>query len=339
MLLSVVVPLYNTEKYIAKCLDSILNQGLDANQYEVIVVNDGSTDSGPEIVAEYCGKYSNIRMLTQTNGGLSSARNLGIREARGEYLHFVDSDDYIEVGAYNHIFNNLLKNRSKIDLIRFGSVTVDKFVKLDNLTPIDNSRIFFEGSLRDYLLSTGSFLTFVWWMFVRRELLIENNLTFNVAAYGCEDLFFNFELAKLPQIRIVACNTNVYRYVMHESSISTGYEPNHIRRVLGGFECVFNEFKLNEKYFDDEFKPLFDRQHSGLTRLFATRMLSAKFGYSEVKERLEMYFRDGVFPIKGCSKVDKFLDWLCKHPRCFYFVSIFYRGIFLPYLKRFVPRN
>ena len=112
---SVIVPVYNTEKYLRKCIDSILNQSYD--DYEIIIVNDGSTDSSKKIINEYCKTFSSkIKGVHKKNGGLSDARNKGVKKACGDYLLFVDSDDYIE--------KNLLKTLSKKlkdepDIIRF----------------------------------------------------------------------------------------------------------------------------------------------------------------------------------------------------------------------------
>ena len=90
---SVIIPVYNTEKFITKCLDSVLKQTY--KEYDVIIVNDGSTDSSAEIVECYEKKYDRIQVVTQANKGLGGARNTGIASAKGDYLVFLDSDDYI----------------------------------------------------------------------------------------------------------------------------------------------------------------------------------------------------------------------------------------------------
>ena len=90
---SIVVPVYNVEAYLEKCLDSLVNQNFD--NYEVIIVNDGSTDKSKEIAQRYENKYSNVVLIDQKNKGLGGARNTGIEAVKGEYILFVDSDDYI----------------------------------------------------------------------------------------------------------------------------------------------------------------------------------------------------------------------------------------------------
>lgn len=100
---SIIVPVYNVEKYLKKCLDSLVNQSLKA--VEIIVVNDGSTDSSQKIIDLYADKYPNIIALTKKNGGLSDARNYGLRYASGEYIGFVDSDDYVELNMYELMYH------------------------------------------------------------------------------------------------------------------------------------------------------------------------------------------------------------------------------------------
>ena len=94
MKLSIIMPVYNVEDYLCKCIDSVLNQ--DYEDYEVILVDDGSPDECPKICDSYAKKHDNIRVVHRENGGLSAARNSGIEVAIGEYILFVDSDDYIE---------------------------------------------------------------------------------------------------------------------------------------------------------------------------------------------------------------------------------------------------
>lgn len=101
---SIVVPVYNVEKYIRKCMDSLVNQSLQ--DIEIIAVNDGSTDNSISILNEYKEKFPNIiKVYSKTNGGLSDARNYGMKYATGEYIAFVDSDDYVERDMYEKMYN------------------------------------------------------------------------------------------------------------------------------------------------------------------------------------------------------------------------------------------
>ena len=118
---SIIVPVYNLEKYVSKCLDSIFNQPF--KDYEVIVVNDGSKDNSLDIIKKYTKKYKNITLIDQKNKGLSVARNEGIKKATGDYFLLLDSDDFIEYNLVSTL-NNYVKE--KPDLIRFQLRTIDE---------------------------------------------------------------------------------------------------------------------------------------------------------------------------------------------------------------------
>lgn len=118
MKISVIVPIYNVENYIEECLDSLLKQNLSEKEYEIICIDDGSTDRSGRIAEEYGKKYEQIKVIRQKNGGLSKARNRGLKAARGEYLCFVDSDDYLEPGGLDALYAIAVKH--DLDKLMYG---------------------------------------------------------------------------------------------------------------------------------------------------------------------------------------------------------------------------
>jgi glycosyltransferase involved in cell wall biosynthesis len=117
--ISVVVPVYNVEKYLGQCLDSLINQTF--SDIEIICVNDGSTDKSPQILEEYAERDERIRIITQSNQGLGAARNSGLAEAGGKYVYFIDSDDYIDLKTLEKLHDNINSNGSDIVLFKFQS--------------------------------------------------------------------------------------------------------------------------------------------------------------------------------------------------------------------------
>jgi len=112
--LSIIVPAYNAERYLERCLTSLLKQDLSSDEYEIIVINDGSTDKTEEILKAYSIRFHNINYVTLVNGGVSEARNYGCRKAIGQYFLFVDADDWIETNVLKNIYTSLAKDRLDI---------------------------------------------------------------------------------------------------------------------------------------------------------------------------------------------------------------------------------
>ena len=112
MKISVIVPVYNVEKYLTKCVDSIMNQTY--KDLEIILVDDGSTDNSGKICDEYVKKDKRFKVIHKKNGGLSDARNVGIKNSTGEYLSFIDSDDYIDNDMIECLYNACIKNNADI---------------------------------------------------------------------------------------------------------------------------------------------------------------------------------------------------------------------------------
>ena len=201
MKISVIVPVYNTEAYLAECLDSLINQTW--TDLEIICVNDGSSDNSAAILAKYAEKDIRIRVITQENGGLSAARNSGLRAAAGDYVCFVDSDDRLEKIACERLAMEILGKQP--DLIVFGANTIpegaleqDPWLK-SVLTPRD--RMFREGNLNELLLERGV-RPFVWRNCIRRALLEAQQLTFDESVRYGEDTVF--QLCLLPACRRVS---------------------------------------------------------------------------------------------------------------------------------------
>ena len=135
---SIVIPVYNVEKYLKQCLESVVNQTLD--KIEVICINDGSTDNSLNILKEYEKKYNNIIIIDQENKGPGFARNIGMKRASGKYIYFLDSDDYIELNAMEICFKECEIN--KLDFITFDSnVLYEDGYSSSDLREIDRSNI------------------------------------------------------------------------------------------------------------------------------------------------------------------------------------------------------
>ena len=126
MILSVVIPIYNAEKVLKRTLDSVLNQGLYDSEWELLLVDDGSTDDSLSICKDYKQQYPNlINLISKKNEGVSSARNDGLGRAKGKYIYFMDADDYLMPGGFRYLIDNFFD--AEYDIITFSSTTIKDF--------------------------------------------------------------------------------------------------------------------------------------------------------------------------------------------------------------------
>ncbi|MBU3563625.1 glycosyltransferase [Polynucleobacter sp. Tro8-14-1] len=211
---SIVVPVYNVEKYLYKCLSSISNQTIE--DFEVILIDDGSTDLSLQICKNFCLKDSRFKVYTKKNEGQGIARNLGMSYAKGEYLSFIDSDDWIESNLYEVAYKTLIHNDIDflsfgVDFVRADGVQIKKFTNY-KFDTISGPEIFYRALIDDQILSI------VWNKIFRRELLQSNNLIFpDIRAI--EDIYFSRAVAQKSK-KIVFVNEILYHALIRPNSSS-----------------------------------------------------------------------------------------------------------------------
>lgn len=175
ILLSIIIPVYNVERYIRECLDSVLMNNIN-ERIEIVLVNDGSKDNSLSICNEYSIKYQNVKLINQQNQGLSEARNEGIRNACGKYLLFLDSDDFLEQDTLHKILKDL-KSAEKDFFIGRSVKNIQKSKELSQVDyEIVNNQNPQEAFLR--LNSINGFWFAAWLIIINRQFLLKNNLFF-----------------------------------------------------------------------------------------------------------------------------------------------------------------
>ena len=223
MKFSIIIPVYNVERYLSQCLDSVLNQSYDG-EYEVICVDDGSTDGSPAILEEYAGKNDKIKIIRQENRGLGGARNTGLRAARGRYVWFVDSDDWIEQEA----LATLAKSIGDEDIVCFngrryfedGTVEIpDSGIEEINLTGWE-----YYGR---YALSKRNFhFVCVVLRIYRKEFLLADGLFFEEGIYHEDNLFTPIVCYYAASVRVIPDILYVYR--IRQGSITQSINSKRI---------------------------------------------------------------------------------------------------------------
>jgi len=186
---SIIIPVYNTADYVGHCLDSILKQNLDKSKYEIILIDDGSSDSSPDILREYSMRFENILLIQKKNEGVSVARNVGLNSARGEYILFVDSDDFIAENSLENIYHFLISEET-IDLLIGRSYITDNNSLKREVYSFDSS--FFSKKIEgvELLLKHNYGKGSVWGAAFRRDFLKTHTLKFNNNLKNGEDSIF-----------------------------------------------------------------------------------------------------------------------------------------------------
>ena len=191
--LSFVIPVYNVERYLEQCLDSLLNKATD--EVEVVMVDDGSKDRSPQICDEYCSRYRNARVVHIPNGGNSAARNLGVEMARGEYICFVDSDDFIAEDAVPKILKWMETGHADVCFLQATKYFPDgRTVELGEGMKGEALR----GKTREealaFMATCPKYPGGPWAKLLRREFLLENGIRFPGDRRLCEDLFYTLDI-------------------------------------------------------------------------------------------------------------------------------------------------
>lgn len=201
---SIIIPVYNTEKYLSQCLDSVLSQSFA--DWECILVDDGSSDRSGKICDEYVTKDSRFRVIHKENGGVSSARNLGISEAKSEYICFLDSDDRMKK---NHLEISVKKIKDA-DLLIFG---YERFNGRTDKRILETNEIDGFAYCHDYLYSlkenamTSEFFCFPWNKLYRRSLIVENKISFPEDISMREDEIFSYRY--LPYVKKIVSISDI----------------------------------------------------------------------------------------------------------------------------------
>lgn len=215
--LSIIVPIYNVERYLERCIISILNQTYI--NFELILVNDGSTDNSKDICEKYLSIDNRIKLINKKNGGLSSARNTGIELAIGEYIAFVDSDDYINKYMYEVLITTLKKDKSDMVICGYNKVDQNEanFQEINNYIDVNNvlaSKISKVEAL-DKLLIEGEKFVFAWNKIYKRKLF--NELRYKNGKIYEDEFLAHRVLYKCNKVSVI--NEKLYFYIQRDGSI------------------------------------------------------------------------------------------------------------------------
>ena len=267
MKVSVIVPVYNTEKYLEKCLDSLVNQTL--KDIEIIVVNDGTKDNSQKIIDKYKKKYKNIKSYIKENGGLSDARNFGIEKASGDYLSFIDSDDYVSTNMYEKMYNKAISGNFDIVVCDFNYIYEDSDVIKCSSSKINGDTTNIKKVMFDNFPA-------VWNKIYKKKLL--KDIRFKKKVWF-EDVEFIYRV--LPYVKSIGVVKEPFNYYLQrEGSITKSVDPR-IYNYIDNWNGVVEYYK--EKNLYDKYK--LELEYSYVRYIYATFIKQAlSFDKEEYKK-------------------------------------------------------
>lgn len=242
VVLSIVVPVYNVEPYLAKCIESLLAQDIAKELYEIILVDDGSNDNGGKICDDYAARENNIRVFHQTNQGLSVARNTGILAARGTFIQFVDSDDYIESNVLSSLISIMTEYDLEVIRFRYRKVVEGQSVPTYSLKPG------FAVEAMDgctFLLKELGLSCYACQFLIKRDLILHNKILFKPGIIF-EDTEWTPRLLQCTR-RISSVPILVYNYLERAGSIT----QDKVEKVVQGLLSIIDDMKCQMETAQD----------------------------------------------------------------------------------------
>lgn len=239
-MISIIVPVYNVEKYLSRCIESILKQTYQS--YELIIINDGSPDNCNKIIEEYAHQDSRITTIYQHNQGLSAARNAGIDVAKGEYITFIDSDDYVYPQYLEMLLDAMERNNADISIcgnVRFSdninSMVINNFCEEEVIAGLQACKYIYEPGRKcaNYVVA--------WGKLYKRELFLNERYPIGKLH---EDQFLTYKLMYSSE-KVVEIGSCLYGYYVNESGIMNS--PFRIKRYDG-----VEAFEEAEKFFEQK---------------------------------------------------------------------------------------
>ncbi len=233
--ITIIVPIYNTQEYLCKCLDSLVNQKYDSSKIQIILLNDGSKDNSKQISEEYKSKYKNIELIDKENTGVSDTRNMGIRNSKGKYILFVDSDDYISLNTCGELFSFFEKNYYDIDLVSYCCYNV---VGKKIYKHFRNKKYFNKTGIYD-LIKNPEYIQATCRIMIKNglDVFFDSNQRFS------EDEKFSTEIV-MKRKKIGYCDKAIYYYNIREGNANhtTVYEKEVMMYTYKYYNEILNAY-------------------------------------------------------------------------------------------------
>lgn len=242
MILSIIIPVYNIRDYLPQCIDSLLCNRTD---YEILLIDDGSTDGSSDICDAYANKYDIIKVFHKENGGVSSARNLGLQQACGEYIYFVDGDDWVD--GFNTVFNYL--NGGELFGVNYDIIGSNNEIRKSHHISLDTIRI------NDYAHYYERHFHALWAFILRKDVIERLKLAFHEELKYAEDWVFVVQyLSNCKAIQSIHSTTYKYRASRSGSAMNQKYDRRQVLLHFKAFDYInaSNSLDENKVFYNKE---------------------------------------------------------------------------------------
>lgn len=237
--LSIIVPVYNVEDYIRPCIESIFCQGLNEDVFEVIIIDDGTSDNSFENIADFISQHKNISVIRQKNQGVSVARNAGLLKATGEYILFVDSDDLLFQGALLPVVEKAIISKADLIMADFTKMEDDEIKQIQtSQRKADTHKTQEKNGKTLFLEDQNPRECYIWRTLYRRKFLTDNQIKF-IPGMCYEDLPFTYE-CYLNAGKCLRINTPLYIYRKGHTSITTGMNKQKGQDMATAISIIWN---------------------------------------------------------------------------------------------------
>ena len=334
MHLSILIPVHNAEKLILRCLDSLLHQGLSENDYEIIMIDDGSTDNSFFVINEFAKAHSNIRLYSQENKGAYYTRNELVKKATGTYVYFVDADDFLAENALSIVLKYALQY--KLQVVAFGTkaTTNDKYnlEKVDEIIEYKATRY----SGEEFIEDNPDFRVEIWWYIVKKNYLTEEQIKFELFPYGA-DVLFTFQCL-LSCSDMLYLDVPIYCYYQSDNSMRRNSDPEKLKKLIDAnfsvFEKLSKDIITHEGKVSEKALQVIGKKRDTFIFFLIIKMIRAGYSFKTINKKLKPLKSLKVYPLKTIVKGNrnesvkyKFLNYIVNSKIGLITTAPFFKGI------------
>lgn len=338
MIVSIIIPVFNKEQTIKRAAESVLRQGLNPIEYELLLIDDGSTDNSAEICRRLADDYPDvIKFFSKRNEGVGPTRNFGILHSKGDYICFLDADDFLKDLGFRDFIDFFFSN--KFDIISYYSTSIDDGHEEAALAKDIHGKVMYETTGHE-LLSKGECSNAVWNSWYRKDFLLSNSILFEPISYA-EDLLFNINVYHAnPKIR--QTSSFIYVYVNYEGDgqLTKERDIHKTTSIVFDFVTIFERMGEISKNMRDnnqacDLETIFNKN----LPMFASRLLSSSITVKQLFGIRKRLFKTGLNTKPGKSMKTTIAKYIINSGYAFPMLKLFYQKLFIPYILPKIDRE